>query len=46
MNAALAVIKWKKMLGYYADFRHEHFTAFSLESNAMVNQDCPSSDDE
>jgi hypothetical protein len=45
MNAALAVIKWKKLLGYYADFRHEHFTAYSLGPNGLINQDRPSTDD-
>ena len=26
LNAALAVIKWKKWLRFYHDFEHEHFS--------------------
>lgn len=39
LNAALAVIKWKKLLGFYHDFQHEHFSAYTLDGNKMGNED-------
>lgn len=33
MNAAMAVIKWKKLLGFYQDLVHEHHTVYSLNDN-------------
>ena len=28
LNAALAVIKWKKLAGFYVDLEGEHFTVY------------------
>ena len=39
MNAALAVIRWKKHFGFYADLAHEHHANFALNGNAIVNED-------
>jgi ThiF family len=39
LNAALAVIKWKKLLGYYVDMDKEHFCAYTISGNAMDNKD-------
>ncbi len=39
LNAALAVLKWKKLLGFYHDFEHEHFSAYTLDGNRMSNED-------
>ena len=39
LNAALAVIKWKKLAGVYLDLEHEHFSAYTLDGNAMINED-------
>jgi hypothetical protein len=39
LNAALAVIKWKKLFAFYADHTREHFTAYSINCNALVNED-------
>lgn len=39
MNAAMAVIKWKKLCGFYADLRHEHFSAYTIEGNALVSDE-------
>ncbi len=39
LNAALAVIKWKKLAGFYLDLEEEHFTAYTLDGNAIVNED-------
>lgn len=39
LNAALAVIKWKKLLGFYADFEHEHHTTYSIDGGMLLNED-------
>lgn len=39
LNAALAVIKWKKMLGFYVDTEKEHFCSYTLSGNVMDNKD-------
>jgi hypothetical protein len=39
LNAILAVIKWKKLCGFYRDSRREHFTAYTVERNHVVNED-------
>lgn len=39
LNAALAVIKWKKLFGFYRDFENEHFSAYTIDSNALINED-------
>ena len=41
LNAALAVIKWKKLLGFYRDLEEEHFSAYTLDGNSIVNEDGP-----
>jgi tRNA A37 threonylcarbamoyladenosine dehydratase len=41
LNAVLAVIKWKKTLGFYHDLEKEHFTVYSLATNALLNEDNP-----
>lgn len=39
LNAALAVIRWKKHFGFYADLGHEHHANFALNGNVIVNED-------
>jgi hypothetical protein len=39
LNAALAVIKWKKMFGFYRDLEREHFTAYAIDTNTLINED-------
>ena len=39
LNAALAVIKWKKLFGFYADDATEHFSVFVISGNEMINED-------
>jgi hypothetical protein len=39
LNAALAVIKWKKLMGVYTDLENEHFAAYTLDGNHLVNED-------
>jgi ThiF family len=38
LNAALAVIKWKKHQGFYADFEHEHHTTYSIDTGMLVHE--------
>lgn len=40
LNAALAVIKWKKMCGYYLDFEREGFSIYEIDGNSVLNEDC------
>lgn len=39
LNAALAVIKWKKLCGYFHDTRNEHFCAYYLRENQLISED-------
>lgn len=39
LNAALAVIKWKKLLGFYVDQEHEHYTTYAIGGNEIDNED-------
>ncbi|MCC6887695.1 MAG: ThiF family adenylyltransferase [Hyphomicrobiales bacterium] len=38
-SAALAVMKWKKLCGFYADFVHEHHSAYTIDGNSLVSGD-------
>ncbi len=40
LNAVLAVIKWKKLSGFYRDLKNEHFSAYTLDGNSIINEDC------
>jgi hypothetical protein len=37
LNAALAVIKWKKIFGYYVDTKHELNNLFNVAGSRLVN---------
>lgn len=39
LNAVLAVIKWKKLMGVYADLEHEHNSVYVLDGNEIINED-------
>lgn len=39
LNAVLAVIKWKKMRGFYTDGRGEHWMAYGIDANLLANGD-------
>ena len=41
LNAVLAVIKWKKLCGFYADDEHELFTTYTIAANQLLNADQP-----
>jgi hypothetical protein len=40
LNATLAVIKWKKMCGFYLDLEREHHTTYTIDGNAVINEEC------
>jgi ThiF family len=40
LNAALAVIKWKKLRGFYADSKREHHGQYSIAAGSLVKEDC------
>jgi hypothetical protein len=39
LNAALAVIKWKKMFGFYLDLDREHHCTYTVDGNTLTNSD-------
>lgn len=41
VNAGLAVMRWKRLRGFYADLENEHFSLFTLDGNHMLNEDRP-----
>ena len=38
LNAALAVIKWKKLLGFYTDIEKEYLSIYQIDGNHLVNE--------
>jgi hypothetical protein len=41
LNAALAVVKWKKIRGFYRDAEREHHSTYTTEGNLLINGDLP-----
>lgn len=41
MNAAFAVVKWKKLFGFYLDQEQEQFTSYTIGCNLLVSEDLP-----
>ena len=39
LNAALAVIKWKKLFGFYRDLEKENFCLYTIDGNSLINDD-------
>lgn len=39
LNAVLAVIKWKKLNGFYSDVRREHWSAYGVDANVLISED-------
>ncbi|HEV3319947.1 MAG TPA: ThiF family adenylyltransferase [Solirubrobacteraceae bacterium] len=37
--AALAVLRWKKLAGFYGDLEHEHHSLYGISDNSMINED-------
>ncbi len=38
LNAALAVIRWKKLMGFYLDLEREHSSCYQIDGNHLVNE--------
>lgn len=45
LNAALAVIKWKKLCGFYVDLDGEHHSVYEIDGNFIHNEDTTYDDD-
>lgn len=41
LNAALAVIRWKKLYGFYYDSESEHHSLYMIRANEMANSGSP-----
>lgn len=39
LNAALAVIKWKKLYGFYQDFGKEHNSTYTINTGQLLHED-------
>ena len=39
LNAALAVVKWKKIRGFYYDHAQEHHCSYTTDFNEVTNKD-------
>lgn len=39
LNAVLAVIKWKKLCGFYQDLREEHYSTYSINVNQLTSDE-------
>lgn len=39
LNAVLAVIKWKKICGFYQDLREEHHSTYSINVNQLTSDE-------
>ena len=39
LNAALAVIRWKRLRGFYNDLKREHHTLYAIDGNHLLNED-------
>jgi hypothetical protein len=39
LSAALAVVKWKKLFGFYKDLEEEHHSTYTIDGNVINNED-------
>lgn len=39
LNACMAVIRWKKLLGFYRDLEGEHSTTYTIDGNLLLSED-------
>jgi hypothetical protein len=39
LNAALAIIKWKKLSGFYQDLEQEHHSTYSINVSQLLNEE-------
>jgi hypothetical protein len=38
-NASMAVMKWKKLLGFYADSKQEHHGLYNIDTGSLIKED-------
>ena len=41
LNAMFAILKWKKLSGFYQDIKEEHNNLFFINTNKLLNEDNP-----
>lgn len=39
LNALMAVVKWKKMSGFYQDLKQEYNSTYSINTSQLINED-------
>lgn len=39
LNATLAVVRWKKLRGFYFDLKHERFSSYTIGLNMLLSED-------
>lgn len=39
LNASLAVIRWKRLLGFYRDAGHEHYSSFQIATGELSHEE-------
>jgi hypothetical protein len=39
LNAAMAVVKWKKIRGFYRDLERAHHSTYTTDGNMLLNGD-------
>lgn len=39
LNAAMAVARWKRLLGFYVDLSGEHFSTYDVGGNHVINEE-------
>ncbi len=39
LNATLAVLRWKKLMGFYVDLAEERQTTYTIDGNHLLNED-------
>ena len=39
LNAALAVVRWKKHFGFYNDLEREHHCTYAIDGNSLLNEE-------
>ena len=39
LNAALAVVRWKRLRGVYADLEREHHAIYEVDGNTLLNEE-------
>ena len=39
LNAVMAVLKWKKLCGFYKDLKEEHHSTYTINTAQLINED-------